>query len=236
MDFFRDLSVHHLRAALRVADVHPEQRLHNIMKHAAGELAVARLRLVDHRARQPARTDDAVRRADFFHQVKIRVRRRRAVRVHIADQIRMAGQLQSLDERAALADGRRKIQPADARKILRHTLHHAQRVVAAAVEDDDELERAGIVAPEKIRELAQHRFDARFFVVSRNEEQQAGLGHADSVTETRRAGNVGEHSFFHPHNCRSSERNWIASLMWSPEIFSAPARSAMVRDTFKMRS
>ena len=40
----------------------------------------------------------------------------------------------------------------------------------------------------------------------------------------------------HPHNCRSNERNWIASETWSPRIFSAPARSAMVRATFKMRS
>src|SRR5665213_21607 len=190
MDFFRDRALHHLRAALRVADVQPEQRLHDEMKHAAGELAVARLRLVDHRARQPARADDAVRRADFFHQLQIRARRRRAVRVHIADQIRVAGELQAFDERAALADGRGKIQPADAGKILRHAPHHAERVVAAAVEDDHQLKLAGIIPPEKICVIAQHRFDARFFVVSRDEGQQAGIGHADSVAETRRTINL----------------------------------------------
>ena len=82
--------------------------------------------------------------------------------------------------RAALADGRRKFQPVDAGKLLGDALHHAKRVVAAAVENDDQLERPGIIAPEKNRELAQHRFDARFFVVSRDEQQQAGVGHAFS--------------------------------------------------------
>ena len=41
MNFFDGLAFHHLRAALRVVDVHPEQQLHDEMKHAAGELPVA---------------------------------------------------------------------------------------------------------------------------------------------------------------------------------------------------
>ena len=192
MDFFGGLAFHHLCAALRVADVQPEQRLHDEMKHAAGELAVARLRLMDDRTRQPARTDHAIRRAGFFHQIEKGVRRRRAVGVHIADQVRVAGELKALNERAALADGRGEIQPADGREILRHARHHGERVVTAAVEDDDHLEFAGIIPPEKIRVVTQHRFDARFFVVSRDEEQQAGFGHADSVTENFRDGNLGK--------------------------------------------
>jgi hypothetical protein len=43
-----------------------------------------------------------------------------------------------------------------------------------------------------LRVIAQHRFDARFFVVSRNEEQQAGFRHADSVTENYCASNLGK--------------------------------------------
>ena len=43
MDFFDDLASHHLRAALRVVDVHPKQQLHNQMKCAAGKLPVAGL-------------------------------------------------------------------------------------------------------------------------------------------------------------------------------------------------
>ena len=38
------------------------------------------------------------------------------------------------------------------------------------------------------------------------------------------------------HNCRSSERYWMASETWSLWMFSRPARSAMVRATFRMRS
>ena len=40
----------------------------------------------------------------------------------------------------------------------------------------------------------------------------------------------------HPQICRSSERNWMASPMWSPVIATLPARSAMVRATLRMRS
>ena len=47
-----------------------------------------------------------------------------------------------------------------------------------------------IIFPEKTRIITQHRFDARFFVISRNKEQQAWLRHADSVTENFRAGNL----------------------------------------------
>jgi hypothetical protein len=38
------------------------------------------------------------------------------------------------------------------------------------------------------------------------------------------------------HSWRSSDRNWIASPMWSAVIRSVPARSAIVRATFKIRS
>ena len=38
------------------------------------------------------------------------------------------------------------------------------------------------------------------------------------------------------HICRSNVRYWMASLMWSPSISSAPSRSAMVRATLRMRS
>ena len=47
----------------------------------------------------------------------------------------------------------------------------------AAVEDDDDLEFAGIILSEKLRVIAQHRFDAALLVVSRNQDEQAGVGH-----------------------------------------------------------
>ena len=97
----------------------------------------------------------------------------------------MLGELESLDERAALADGLGEIEPDDAGKLLRHVLHHAERVVAAAVEHDDDGESAGIIAPEKLRVVAQHRFNAAFLVVGRDEEQQAGVRHWDLIAKIR---------------------------------------------------
>jgi len=44
---------------------------------------------------------------------------------------------------------------------------------------------AGIIAREKLREISQHRFDAAFLVVSRDEKQQAGVRHADLVAKIR---------------------------------------------------
>src|SRR5277367_3468870 len=162
------------------------------MKYAAGELAVARLRLMDDRARQPARADDAIRRADLFHQIQKRVWWRRAVGVHITDQIAERREPETLDECAALADGRAEFQRAHLGKIRRDFMDDAESVVRAAVEDDEDAELAGIILLEKLRVIAQHRFDARFFVVSRNQDEQAGVRHADSVTENFRAGNLGK--------------------------------------------
>jgi hypothetical protein len=43
-----------------------------------------------------------------------------------------------------------------------------------------------------MRIVAQHRFDAALLVVSRDQDEQAGVRHADSVTENFRAGNLGK--------------------------------------------
>ena len=40
----------------------------------------------------------------------------------------------------------------------------------------------------------------------------------------------------HPHTCRSSVRYWIASLRCVESTFSAPAKSAIVRETLRIRS
>src|SRR5947208_12385774 len=40
----------------------------------------------------------------------------------------------------------------------------------------------------------------------------------------------------HAHNWRSRERYWIASERWSEVSLSDPAKSAIVRDTFNIRS
>ncbi len=123
---------------------------------------------------------------------KQRLRRRRAVGVHVADQIPLRRELETLDERAALADGLLEFIRADHGKFRRDLLDDAERVVRAAVEHDDDLEFAGIIPPEELRVIAQHRFDARFFVVSRDQDEQARVGHADSVAEKGGAINLGK--------------------------------------------
>lgn len=42
--------------------------------------------------------------------------------------------------------------------------------------------------------------------------------------------------FFHSTVSRSMERYWMASAVWAAEMHSSPARSAMVRATFSIRS
>ena len=74
MDPFHGRPPHDFRAALGVANVHPEEELHDEMKNAAGELAPGRLRLVQHRPLDPARTDDAVGAVDPLHQIVKRCR------------------------------------------------------------------------------------------------------------------------------------------------------------------
>ena len=147
---------------------------------------------MQNRTRQPARADNAIRLADVPGQIKQRMRRRRTVRVRIADKITERGELEALDERATFANGFLEFQRAHRRKFRRDVPDDAERVVRAAVEDNDDLEFAGIIFAEKLRVIAQHRFDARFFVVSRNQDEQAGVRHADSVTENFRAGNLGK--------------------------------------------
>ena len=71
----------------------------------------------------------------------------------------------------------------------------------------------------------------------------AKLKYLDQWTEKRRK-NAGEPYaettsilVHHPsHNWRSRLRYWIASLIWAALIFSLSFRSAMVRETFRMRS
>ena len=126
------------------------------------------------------------------HQLQKRARRRRAVGVRVADEIAARRELEPLDERAALVDGLLEFQPADGGKFRRDFLDDAEGVVRAAVEHNDDLEVAGIMRPKELRVIAQHRFDAALLVVSRNQEQQAGVGHADSITETGGAGNLGK--------------------------------------------
>jgi len=104
-----------------------------------------------------------------------RLRRSRAVRIHVADQVGDGGELQSFDERAALANRIGKVEKTDARKFLRHLLYDTERVVAAAVEHHEKFEASWKFTRVVFGKVAQHRPDARLLVVSGDEQQQAVL-------------------------------------------------------------
>ena len=180
MDFLDRFAPDEFAGALGILDAHPETHLDHEMKTAAGETAHPGLRLVQHGAGQPARTDDAIRFLQVREQLDDGPGRRGAIGIHVADHIRERGELEPLDERAALADGRGEILEADAGVLEAGAPHDVQRVVTAAVENHDNLKAPGVVLLEILRVAAQHRSDARFFVISRDEEQQAWFGHASA--------------------------------------------------------
>src|SRR5262245_38613058 len=97
MNFLYGRPPHHLGATLSLLDVQPKKRLHDAMENTAGKLALAGLRLVQDGALHPARSDDAVRLAVPLNQVEQRRRTRRAVGVHVTDQISERCQLEALD-------------------------------------------------------------------------------------------------------------------------------------------
>jgi len=121
-----------------------------------------------------------------------RARRCRAVGVRVCDQVRMSGQFEALNERAALANGFLEFQRANDGKFGRHLLHHPQRIVGAAVQHHDHLELARIVAREERCVVAQHGFDAALLVIGRDEQQQAWVRHADSLAESTSASNLAD--------------------------------------------
>src|SRR5882672_7142913 len=147
------------------------------MKTAAGELPHFGLRLVQHRAFQPTGTDDTISLVDPLHQIVQSVRWRGAIRVHIGNNVRQWREPETFNQRAAFADGLAKFLGADEWIIGSNTPHDAQSVIPAAVEDDDKLKLSVVFRLEVFRVIAQNRLDAALFIIGRDEEQQAGLGH-----------------------------------------------------------
>jgi len=133
MNLRRSLALDDFGSALRVLDVHPKQHLHDEVECPAGELALACLHLVQHRPRNPARTDNAIRLARPPHQIGEGCRAGRPVGVHIPDQVRQRREPQSLNQRAAFPDGILEHDRADLRKFGGDLLHHRQCVVPAPV-------------------------------------------------------------------------------------------------------
>jgi len=181
---------HHLRAALRVVNIHPEGKLHDPMEHAARKTPLPRLYLVQNRARYPSRTNHAIRLFPMADQFRKRRGRRRPVCVHVTNQIRQRSQFQPLDQRAAFPNRRRKLQRGNFRKFLLDFFHHAARVVAAPIQHHHQLEFSRIMPPKIRRILAQNRLNPILLVVGRDQQQYAGgfWGHAGAwLPQTRGA-------------------------------------------------
>jgi len=161
---------HDFGPALGVGDVHPKEKLHYQVKNAAGKAPLAGLHLVQHRARNPARADHAIGFPGMAHQVQKRPRFRRPVRIDVADQIGPRRQPESLDERAALADGGRVIDRADFGVVRGNPLHDGHRIVTAVVEDHHELKFPVIIPPEELRVSGQNGADPALLIVRRYQQ------------------------------------------------------------------
>jgi hypothetical protein len=171
MDGFDGVPSHNLRPALRVANVHPEKRLDNEVKNAAGKLAAAALLDVQDCARQPSRADDAIRFADVLHEIVKRVWGRRSVRIHIANHIRERRELETFYQRATFANRLFELDHADKGKVSGYFLDDAVRIVAAAVEDNDELKSTGVIRFEVRAIVAEDWIDPVFLVVRGDKEE-----------------------------------------------------------------
>src|SRR5229473_810512 len=160
MDLFHRFPAQDFGAASRVTDIHPEEQLHDGVKHAAGKLPPGGLRLVEHRAWQPARADHAIGLVRAFYQLVKRRGTGGAVGIHVADQVTQGRELQAFDQRAAFADLTREFQRADGRVLPGRALYHAEGVVHTGIEHDYDLEGAPMVLLQELRVVAEHRFDA----------------------------------------------------------------------------
>src|SRR6185312_13793985 len=70
----------------------------------------------------------------------------------------------------------------DGRIFRCHLLHHAEGVIAAAIEHHHELEFSLVMLLKKARVIPKHRLNAPLFVVRWNQQQNARTGHALSLS------------------------------------------------------
>src|SRR5207247_10846734 len=70
--------------------------------------------------------------------------------------------------------GLASVDASDFQVLRRAPRHHVQRVVMASVEHDHDVELALVMRAEKLAVIAQGRLNPLFFVVSGDQQQQAG--------------------------------------------------------------
>ena len=97
----------------------------------------------------------------------------RSIGIHIPDEVGQRGELQPFDQCAPLADGLGELQSADGGEVGRDLVDDSECVVAAAVQNNDELEFTWVVIPEIGGIIAQNGLNAAFLVVGRDEQEDA---------------------------------------------------------------
>src|ERR1051325_5938836 len=123
----------------------------------------------------PARTDSAINIRAMFDQVEEGGRGSGAIGIDVADEFGLGPEAKAFDEGAAFADGSFELKPADFREVFGGAFDDLESVVAAAVEDDDDLELASVMGAKVLGVVAQNRADPLLFVVSRDQQKDAGL-------------------------------------------------------------
>lgn len=175
MNFLHGGAAHDFGAALSVFDAHAEEEFDEHVEEAAVDAAFQGLGMFDDRAFNPARADRAIDVRAMFDQIVKRRRSGGAVGIDVADQIGLGPEPKAFDERATFADGGFEFQPADFGEVFGGAFDDLESVIAATVQDDNDLELAGVIGAEVLSVVAQNRADPLLFVVSRDQQKDALL-------------------------------------------------------------
>ena len=175
MNFFHGGSSHDFGAALSVFDAHAEEKFDEHVKHSAVNAAFEGLGMFDDGAFDPTGTDGAIDVGGMFDQIVEGGRGSGAIGIDVTDQVGLGPEAEAFNEGAAFADGGFEFEPANFGEISGGALDDLQGVVAAAVEDDDDLELAAVIGAEIGGVFAQNGADPLLLVVSGDEQKDAGL-------------------------------------------------------------
>ena len=173
MNLFHRGAAHHFGSALGVFDAHVEQHLDIGVEDAAEDAAFGGLSLFEHGSFNPAGTDRAIHLGAMANQIEESRRGGGSIGIDVANEVRLRPKAKALNQGAAFADRRFEFKPPNLRKFGGSRLDDPERVVTAAVKDDDDFEFARVIRAEKRGVIAQNRADPLFFVVSGDQQQDA---------------------------------------------------------------
>src|SRR6185437_14084232 len=102
--------------------------------------------------------------------------------VHITDQVGHGSEFEAFDERAAFSDGFLEFKPGDEWEFSGNALHDAEGVVAAAIENDDQLKLPVVILFKITGVIPENRFNTVLFVIRRDQQQHARTAHGLSIS------------------------------------------------------